>query len=164
LALVDLRNNPFTQGFYPSLTETRLLMREDEAEEEVSSQPFVLRDANRMEDDKYVRRLDGQTKMMRRLFEIMVLSGCGRLAMLDGLSVNRSVLDSRDSVWKALVSAGILRTGETGDSQEEGGTPDDTNQAEEEAANPIRRGKPGSYEEKENTRMSEPWHAEDSFA
>lgn len=136
--------------------ETTTANPDIETGEEISSQPFILNMVPRQTDSKYLPRLDKQTKMMRRLFEIMMLSGCGRLKTLDGLDVDRTVLDAKDDIWEALVMSGILRT-EAYMTNEEitsgaSGLPGNTGDT-------IHK-----HDSSGNIRASERWGAEDSFA
>jgi hypothetical protein len=49
-----------------------------------------------------------ETKMRRRVFEMLMLGGCARLKMLDGLVVDRLGLGARNRVWEELVKAGLI--------------------------------------------------------
>lgn len=152
LSFADLRNNPLTQGFYPPISDTRLVLHKA-VEEEVAGQSFTLGDANRTHDSKYASRLDQHTKMMRRVFEILILSGCKHLKTLDGLEVDRSVLVSRDLIWRSLVDAGVMK-------EEEGDALDSEPQNKENS--PEETGKEDEVEK--SLVSSERWQAEDSFA
>jgi protein NUD1 len=121
LTLVDLRSNPLTQGFYSPLIENRLVKRDGvDVEEGDGHEPFTLGNADREKDVKYAGCLDMDTRMLRRVYEILVLCGCARLKTLDGLTVDRSVLSANDKVWEALLEAGVVEgtPGETADQQE----------------------------------------------
>ncbi|KAE8453415.1 hypothetical protein EG329_010276 [Mollisiaceae sp. DMI_Dod_QoI] len=108
MTLADIRGNPLTVGFYPAMAETRMVVSggDDDADPQDS---FVLDRADRERDAKYIQRLDMQTKMLRRTFEILVLGDCPRLRIFDGLDVDMSVVIRKDSTWQALVDAGVLR-------------------------------------------------------
>lgn len=106
-SLIDLRANPLTQGYYPPVLDSSVVLRQ-ENEETVSPEPYTMCKADAARDAKYARCLDMSTKMLRRLFEIMMLRGCPRLKTLDGLGVNRALLESRDNVWDALVGRGLV--------------------------------------------------------
>ncbi|KUJ22967.1 uncharacterized protein LY89DRAFT_635037 [Mollisia scopiformis] len=108
LTLADIRGNPLTVGFYPPMEETRLVLLGGDNDADASD-PFVLGRADRDRDEKYVRRLDMQTRMLRRTFEILVLGDCPQLRIFDGLDVDMSVVVRKDSTWQALVNAGVLR-------------------------------------------------------
>ncbi|CZR51933.1 related to CYR1 Adenylate cyclase [Phialocephala subalpina] len=109
LTLTDMRGNPLTVGWYPPMEETRMILSGVEHNAEPQD-PFVLGMADRERDEKYVQRLDMQTRMLRRTFEILVLGDCPRLRVFDGLDVDMSVVIRKDSTWQALVNAGVLKT------------------------------------------------------
>lgn len=108
MTLVDVRGNPLTVGFYPPMEETRMVLLGAENDADPQD-PFILGRADRDKDEKYMRRLDMQTRMLRRTFEILVLGDCSRLKIFDGLDVDMSVVVRKDSTWQALVDAGVLR-------------------------------------------------------
>jgi Leucine-rich repeat (LRR) protein len=109
LTLFDLRSNPLTQGFYSPIIESRLVKREGvDVDEADRPEPFTLGPADREKDEKYAGCLDMDTRMLRRVYEMLILSGCVRLKTLDGLSVDSSILSANDEVWEALVNAGVV--------------------------------------------------------
>ncbi|PBP25649.1 WD repeat domain-containing protein [Diplocarpon rosae] len=109
IASADLRSNPLTQGFYPPVTESRVVANQDgEGAEQESREPFTIGKADREKDDRYIACLDMDTRKLRRVFEVLVLSDCSRLRRLDGLDVTRSMLTKRDKVFNALVQAGVF--------------------------------------------------------
>jgi Leucine-rich repeat (LRR) protein len=127
----DLRNNPVTQGFYPPL---QALVRKDEVD---IVEPFTLPSADSERDATYSSRLDLETRMRRRLYELMFARSCGRMKSLDGLPLRKDIGDIRDAVWIGLAAQGLLL--------KEDGTPFD-----------VTNGK-GIKEESR-------WEAENSFA
>jgi Leucine-rich repeat (LRR) protein len=147
LTQVDLRSNPLTQGFYPPVVETRLVHREGAADNAIS-EAFALGPADADKDQKYVSRLDMETKMLRRVYEMLVLGRSGHLKLLDGLSVDISTAVAKDNICEALVKAGIVQAGALGDAGEEV----DVAKEKEPAENAV-------AEESETV-----WQAEDSFA
>jgi hypothetical protein len=154
LTLADLRCNPLTIGFYPPVTETRMVVREDaKSDETVALEPFTLGRADNDKDAKYTERLDMETKMLRRVFEMMVLGNCLRMKILDGLLVNKPQLQAKDKVWDALIEAGICSeispSTEHEKDSEERDVPNEPVTEPREAEKPIEE---------------ERWHAEDSFA
>jgi Leucine-rich repeat (LRR) protein len=155
MTAVDLRGNPLTIGFYPPVTEMHVVLRGGVEEDQAAvPDPFTLGKASAEKDEKYASRLDMDTKMLRRVYEMMALSGCRRLKMLDGLNVNRSVLGLKDTVWEALIGTGMVHEGppvENGTLQE-CGTGEKVTEMESKAS------------EKEISVTEERWHAEDSFA
>ncbi|KAK3304004.1 uncharacterized protein B0T15DRAFT_535220 [Chaetomium strumarium] len=130
LVVVDLRDNPVTQGFYASvLQQVRVVLRSkvgggggkggddgEEGEEEVGEaeeeEQFMLADQDPRRDEKYCARLDMDTRVKRRLYETMVGKRCARVKKLDGLSLKRGVKggaeDERDVVWLAMAEKGLV--------------------------------------------------------
>jgi Leucine-rich repeat (LRR) protein len=152
---VDLRGNPLTIGFYPPIAETQMVVREGPRGETIYNEPFTLGKGDAEKDDRYASRLDMETRMLRRAYEMLILGGCARLQILDGLSVNRSVLDMKDKVWDALVEAGIVSLTPPESKNEAG--------AGTEKDEPIEE-KPKEEKAPEESILSERWPGEDSFA
>ncbi|KAG9229938.1 protein phosphatase 1 [Amylocarpus encephaloides] len=107
LTLVDLRADPMTQGFYPSVTESSVALNTAAGTTE-TIEPYTMAKADTGKDVKYARCLDMKTKMLRRVYEMMVLGGCRRLKMLDGLVNDRSSIKAKDEVWDALIVGGFI--------------------------------------------------------
>ncbi|KFY87580.1 hypothetical protein V498_07112 [Pseudogymnoascus sp. VKM F-4517 (FW-2822)] len=172
LANVDIRNNPVTLGFYPTVTETRvaLLQRAEEDGEVAVEDPFTLLDADEVKDKAYAGRLDMETRMRRRVYEMLMVGGCQRLKMLDGLPANTEVADTKDAVWDELVKIGLVQNTvgqieapaaemepQTQDEGQKGGDLDPVqDEVEEKKEEQV-------VEEKKEERESQ-WPAEDSFA
>ncbi|KAM3069856.1 Protein nud1 [Clarireedia jacksonii] len=111
LTTVDMRNNHVNHGFYPIAAE-RQLIKDGGFEKDFQSvnDPYTLGNADPVRDAHYSNCLDMSTRMMRRVYEIMIFGvkkDNPRLKKLDGLPVNRSVLEIRDEVWDKLVEAKI---------------------------------------------------------
>ena len=111
LTLVDLRNNPLTVGFYsPSLEKQVAVCHAStiDRDEPNGSEPFVLGAADSERDKRHSACLDMQTRMLRKVYEILILAGCPRLKMLDGLKTDPSLLVQEDCVYEAMLEAGII--------------------------------------------------------
>lgn len=151
---VDMRGNPLTVGFYPPMVETQVVVREASTADEVDFPgKFALGKGHPGNDDKYASRLDMDTRMLRRLYEMLILNGCKRLKLLDGLIVNRTILDMKDKVREALIEAGVLRS--------------DPFESESKAVNEesyIREEKVLEEQSDEKSVSDALWLAEDSFA
>ena len=150
---VDLRGNPLTIGFYPPVGETQVITSEGSQVDTVYKEPFTLRKGDAEKDEKYASRLDMKTQMLRRAYEMLLLGGCQRLQILDGLSVDRSVLDLKDEIWEALVKVGIVSIATLGSEK----------QAEVEEDGPV-EDKQKEENNLEKSVLSEQWPGEDSFA
>ncbi|KAH6896584.1 hypothetical protein B0T10DRAFT_474649 [Thelonectria olida] len=101
LTQLDLRDNPVTLGFYPSLQV--LVAKDDNAFD-----PFTLPEADIERDEMYARRLDETTKLRRRLHHIVFAASCKRLRTLDGLPMHRETVLRKDDVYQMLVTEGLL--------------------------------------------------------
>ena len=114
LSQVDLRDNPLTVGFYSTITPTNLVIhsnpeKQAKREEGEEPEPFMLRDLDASQDGKYHARLDMETKLRRRAYEMLLLNGNRRLKKLDGLEVDREVLVKQDSVWSEMLKLGLVK-------------------------------------------------------
>ncbi|PMD35635.1 hypothetical protein L207DRAFT_557026 [Hyaloscypha variabilis F] len=152
LTLADLRGNPLTLGFYPPLVEMRVILGDGAGDGQSNApDPFTLGSADPGKDRKYGERLDMDTKMLRRVYEMLIFLGNPRLKVLDGLPVDRSVVRLEDEVFDALLASGVLARGPPDDGQQMDQCVDE----HEAVAQPIHREKP--IEEAR-------WPGEDSFA
>jgi Leucine-rich repeat (LRR) protein len=152
LTQVDLRSNPLTQGFYPPVVETRLVHRNDGEPNDAISELFSLGPADAEKDKKYASRLDMETKMLRRVYQMLVLGRSERVKVLDGLHVDVSIAVAKDAIFDALVRAGIVQA----DPPE---AVEETSQVEEEAKD--ERDMDVSNPKQP---LMEAWQVEDSFA
>ncbi|KAE9380634.1 hypothetical protein N431DRAFT_552754 [Stipitochalara longipes BDJ] len=165
LTLADIRGNPLTLGFYPPLIEMRVILGDCAADGQSDAlDPFIQGSADPGKDRKYAERLDMDTKMLRRVYEMLIFLGNPRLKILDGLTVDRSVTQLEDEVFDALLASGVLARGNSSEGQNVKGTskPSATgkmdqgmDEYEEVASQSVVREKP-----LEEAR----WPGEDSFA
>ncbi|KAL9033309.1 MAG: hypothetical protein Q9214_007576, partial [Letrouitia sp. 1 TL-2023] len=134
---VDLRGNSVCVGFYVPISvplsvhqqqqkkngrsaesqmhlavSSRLSFREDdeEEEEEEEGERYRLPPADPEADARAREKLDEDTKLRRRVYEILVLARCRRLERLDGLEVKgrRDAVRKKDRVWERLWELGVL--------------------------------------------------------
>ena len=153
LTEIDLRSNPLTQGFYPPVVETRVVHREGAEPDDAVCEPFALGPAYADKDKKYASRLDMETKMLRRVYEMLVLGRSARVKVLDGLSVDVSIALAKDEISDALIRAGIVQAdlpdvAEEGSHEEDGGS----------------HAKAGEIAAPKESITQEAWQVEDSFA
>lgn len=118
---VDLRNNPLTVGFYtpqePTREEKRVVphrrnsrVSDDEAEHDVQNiVAYLLPAFDKAADNLSRERLDEDTKLRRRVYEMLVINGCKILERLDGLQVDREMVCRRDGIWARLIDLGVLK-------------------------------------------------------
>ena len=110
LRVLDLRSNPLSLGFYPPPHAlTKVCDKVADSGKANEPCPFELPDSDPGRDRRFVKRLDMQTRMRRRLYEIILASACLRLQVLDGLSINRDAINFRDAVWQGLRDKGLVR-------------------------------------------------------
>jgi Leucine-rich repeat (LRR) protein len=127
LAVVDVRDNPVTQGFYAPVQavvsrqqhQTKrggVDMGKDGEGEGEGGEMFVLGDQDAERDGLYCARLDMDTRVRRRLYETMVGKRCARVRKLDGLVLKwgedlgeKSGEEKRDVVWLAMKERGLVR-------------------------------------------------------
>lgn len=118
---IDLRNNPLTVGFYTPHTLSREEMRviiqhnkavldgKEEDYEAKSAKSYLLPRADKESDDASRERFDEDTKLRRRVFEMLVVNACNKLERLDGLEIDRRMVVKRDDVWERLLELGVLK-------------------------------------------------------
>ena len=123
LVLLDCRNNPITQGFYPapqSENTTQMVLKDKESSNQADpfdSTVYLVPDAEGEADEQYLQQLDWGTSIRRRVYELMLVKGSGRLEKLDGLHVDRDRILERDDVWDRLVELGVVQLGASQDGQ-----------------------------------------------
>lgn len=83
LLKLDMKDNPLTQGFYgPEMSEDKI----------------------------YKGKLDEDTAVRRRTYELLVAYSCKREGfMLDGLTFDAEAAVAKDHIWERLVEIGVLR-------------------------------------------------------
>lgn len=117
----DLRNNPLTVGFYtpqePAREEKRVVphgrnlrVSDDEAEDDLQdAAAYLLPAVVKAADNLSRERLDEDTKLRRRVYEMLVINGCKTLERLDGMEVDREMVGRRDGIWERLIDLGVLK-------------------------------------------------------
>ena len=109
---VDLRNNPLTVGFYTPQDSSRqeekrmvvkkggqLLVVSDHQNEDYilkSARAYLLPPLDTESDYSSRERLDEDTKLRRRVYEMLIVNSCKGLESLDGLEVERTMVGRRD--------------------------------------------------------------------
>ncbi|RMX98005.1 hypothetical protein D0867_12582 [Hortaea werneckii] len=130
---LDLRDNPLTQSFYPPLTPTStqqsLVLKnqltpikpnDEDAQAELFEQaqynlPLCTDNNNtdsagRRKDETHQTRLDEETKLRRRVYELLIGHSCPYASEVDGLRFDRSKAGRvKDGTWERLVQLGIVR-------------------------------------------------------
>ena len=116
---IDLRNNPLTVGFYTPQSspreEKQIVPHDPQAQtnldgaETRNEKAYLLPPLDNNLDERSKERLDEDTKLRRRVYEMLIINGCKRLERLDGLGVDRRCISNKDSVWERLLELGVLK-------------------------------------------------------
>lgn len=120
---LDLRWNPLTTGFYTPQESTLRPERSTalQAPKQIlqtlqpentniqTTEEYLLPALNKTLDSQLRARLDDDTKLRRRVYEMLILSSCRHLKALDGLQVERKSLGRKDGVWDRLLDLGVLK-------------------------------------------------------
>lgn len=123
LETLDLRDNPFTVGFYAKTVEQRLVKTEmnpsdadeaNEKSEEVEDCAFTLPPQAPLGDQTYFSRLDDGTKLRRRVYEMLIASSCKVVVEFDGKPFCKRDALVKDEIWERLVHLGVVRKSERG--------------------------------------------------
>lgn len=122
LQLVDSRENPFTHGFYvPRTTElsTQLTVpSESNVSKEHTPTAKQAKELFRADmlpaispeaDKAHMVKLDEDTRLRRRVYELLCTTGCKALQVLDGLPLRRDEITTKDATWRRLVELGVLK-------------------------------------------------------
>ncbi|KAL8682221.1 MAG: hypothetical protein Q9186_001680 [Xanthomendoza sp. 1 TL-2023] len=124
LTEIDLRQNPFTLGFYvpqqrsrptieQQLTVPSRIPSANVADAGASNKMqnntiYMLPWVEENGDDAARQRLDEDTKMRRRVYEMLVALRCKNLRRLDGLCLDRRKVVAKDGIWDRLRELGVL--------------------------------------------------------
>lgn len=128
---IDLRNNPLTVGFYTpqeeSCTENRMVAHAASQKRPMDNgddiagkdaKAYMLAPLGKEADNASRERLDEDTKLRRRVYEMLVVNACKTLQRLDGLEVDRGMVGRKDDVWERLVELGVLKAKGVGDGEQ----------------------------------------------
>lgn len=129
LTVLDCRENPVCHGFYAGAHTTSEVVRrehppegpdEDEDKDDVLGN--VQSPTDEARDATHAARLDEETLLRRRVYELLLCSKCAGLERVDGMAFRRGRVLSRDAVWERLVALGVVVGG--GEGKEKGETVD----------------------------------------
>lgn len=112
LTKLDLRENPLTLRFYPPTSENRVMSLRHRPSEESNTDRFVLPDGDLEADSQYLQRLDFETRLRRRVQEIMLSTQCRNLSELDGLPFDKARILVKDDIWDRLSFLGVIKRAE----------------------------------------------------
>ncbi|KAJ4296434.1 Protein nud1 [Kalmusia sp. IMI 367209] len=109
LTKLDWRDNPLTLRFYASASENRVMSLRQKPSDEQSTDRFVLPQGNLDEDQQYLSRLDYETRIRRRVTEMMLANFCKNLRELDGLPFDKARVLVKDDIWERLLYLGVIQ-------------------------------------------------------
>ena len=120
LRTLDCRNNSFTSGFYmaPHLetTSKNLVLKAEygsgnrgEEKDPFDASVYIVPDAITGADDKYLQQLDFNTRIRRRVYELMLLKSSPSLKKLDGLPIDETRILASDGIWERLIELGVIQ-------------------------------------------------------
>ncbi|KAF2721625.1 hypothetical protein K431DRAFT_346266 [Polychaeton citri CBS 116435] len=110
ICTIDLRDNPVTQGLYShTMFDSFRKALVAHQSQSWSSSTLSLPPRDHVQDAKYQERLDDDTKLKRRVYEIMVAQACTGLKQLDGADFVKEKYLAKDWIWERLVNLGIVR-------------------------------------------------------
>ena len=124
LGVIDLRQNPLTLGYYiiqqqhrptaerqltlSNRLEGSQVVRHKDGDETDVGAAYLLPRMNKAADDTARQTLDEDTKVRKRVYELLVSLRCPKLEKLDGLSLDRKKIASKDGVWERLRELGVV--------------------------------------------------------
>jgi len=119
---LDIRDNPLTHGFYPPAAPQKpasqaLACRSTPKHQRTRSvelqesrmQAYLLPTVDHKIDDEHLGRLDEDSKLRRRVNELLLANSCKKLETMDGLSFDRERVMKRDAIFERLVKLGIIK-------------------------------------------------------
>ncbi|KAF2226966.1 hypothetical protein BDZ85DRAFT_230803 [Elsinoe ampelina] len=125
LVNVDVRDNPINLGFYPALgtaDQEMQIVKAVALPQPKQGQSICMTEVQRAKEARYVlpdiaddkdsahrKLMDGDTRIRKRVHEILIASSCHGLKVLDGVHMDRAVIMKRDQAWERLKELGILK-------------------------------------------------------
>ena len=113
LTKLDMRDNPLTLRFYAPSVDNRVMSLRRKPVDDASMDQFVLPNGDPDLDMLYLQRLDFETRLRRRVQEILLCTNCKSLTECDGLPFDRSRILVKDDIWERLLHIGVVKKMET---------------------------------------------------
>ncbi|KAF2739886.1 hypothetical protein EJ04DRAFT_483319 [Polyplosphaeria fusca] len=112
LTNLDMRENPLTVRFYAPTVENRIMSLRQKPHQDDSTDHFVLPAGDQEADQHHLMRLDDETRLRRRVHEMMLATSCKNLRELDGLPFDKARILIKDDIWQRLLYLGVIRRSE----------------------------------------------------
>lgn len=111
LTRLDWRDNPLTLRFYAPPSENRVMsLRHKPADEQAKDdERFVLPAGDEEADIIHLERLDFETRIRRRVTEMMLANLCRGLRELDGLVFDKARVLVKDEIWERMLLLGVIQ-------------------------------------------------------
>ncbi|KAL6706829.1 Protein nud1 [Coniothyrium glycines] len=109
LSKLDWRDNPLTLRFYAPASENRIMSLRHKPSDEQLTDRFVLPAGDMDTDIQHLTRLDYETRIRRRVTEMMLANLCKKLQELDGLKFDKTRVLVKDDVWERLLFLGVIQ-------------------------------------------------------
>lgn len=109
LTKLDWRDNPLTLRFYASTSENRIMSLRCKPAEEQHMDRFVLPPGDAEADEQHLSRLDFETRIRRRVTEMMLANLCGSLRELDGMPFDKARVLVKDEIWERMLQLGVIQ-------------------------------------------------------
>ncbi|KAH7080257.1 hypothetical protein BKA63DRAFT_437249 [Paraphoma chrysanthemicola] len=114
LSKLDWRDNPLTLRFYASTSENRVMSLRQRPSDEQLTDRFVLPDGDIESDELHLTRLDYETRIRRRVTEMMLANLCRNLRELDGLRFDKARVLVKDDIWERMLLLGVIQRKQSG--------------------------------------------------
>ncbi|KAF2833173.1 hypothetical protein CC86DRAFT_365135 [Ophiobolus disseminans] len=109
LSKLDWRDNPLTLRFYAPTSENRIMSLRQKPSDEQLTDRFVLPDGDDEADSQHLLRLDFETRIRRRVTEMMLANLCRNLRGLDGLVFDKARVLVKDDIWERMLLLGVIQ-------------------------------------------------------
>jgi len=109
LSKLDWRDNPLTLRFYAPTSESRIMSLRQKPSDEQLMDRFVLTPGDAETDTQHLERLDFETRIRRRVTEMMLANLCRNLRELDGMVFDKARVLVKDDIWERMLALGVIQ-------------------------------------------------------
>lgn len=106
---LDWRDNPLSLRFYAPTSENRVMSLRHKPSDDQLTDRFVLPPGDAEADEQHLQRLDYETRIRRRVTEMMLANLCRNLRELDGIPFDKARVLVKDDVWERLLFLGVIQ-------------------------------------------------------